>query len=116
MHNILCREHHPYHVLRDADRFEVARALDVLPHVAGASFATVHFRLEGYKPDREEYRVRVAKYFKIACDALDVYPSTAEFEPLKTYIRNRVQREIKRILAGHNREIEKRYKRYKDYL
>lgn len=102
-------------VLRDDDRFEVARALDLLPHVAGASFATVHFRLEGYKPTRQEYRARAAKYFKIVCQALDVYPSTGQFEPLKAYIRGRAQREMDRILAGHNREIEKRYDRYIDY-
>ena len=105
----------PCFVLRDDDRFEVARALDLLPHVAGASFATVHFRLEGRKPARQEYRNRAAEYFKLACQALDVYPSTGEFEPLKVYIRGRVQREADRMVSGHNPEIEKRYNRYIDY-
>lgn len=101
--------------MRDDDRFEVVRALDLLPHVAGASFATVQFRLEGRKPDRQEYRVRVAKYFEIVCIALDLYPSTDEFKQIKEYIRGRTRREVDRIIAGNNPEIEKRYDRYIDY-
>lgn len=102
--------------MRDDEKFEIVRALDQLPHVAGSSFATVWFRMNRNRnPTKEEFRSKVVEYFKAACDALETFPDTDEFIPIKRYIRHRAVREIDDITAGHNREIEKRYKRYLDY-
>jgi hypothetical protein len=102
--------------LRDDERFEVMRALDQLPQVAGASFATVWFRMAGIRrPMRQEYRERVARNFEAACLALETFPDEAQYAPIKKYIRGRLRREVDDIMRGENREIEKRYNRYVDY-
>lgn len=102
--------------MRDDDRFEVSRAMDLLPHVAGASFATVWFRMGGKRrPTGDEFRAKTAEYFGLACRALETFPDTQEFCDIKAYIRDRVERETKDIVRGRNQEVEKRYRRYLDY-
>lgn len=102
--------------MRDDERFEVERSMDQLPHVAGASFATVGFRMAGNrKPSAEEFRARAAEHFEAACLSLETFPDTAEFAAIKRYVRRRIERETERIMQGQNGEIEKRYERYLDY-
>ena len=63
--------------MRDDERFEMMRAMDLLPQVAGASFATTWFRLGGQRrPTREEYRAKTAEYFANACRSLENFPDT----------------------------------------
>ena len=102
--------------MRDDERFEIMRAMDLLPQVAGASFATTWFRLgKVRRPTREEYRAKVVEYFGAACRALDTFPDTEEFGPIRLYIQGRLKREMGGIMEGRNREVEKRYDRYIDY-
>ncbi|MYB30120.1 MAG: hypothetical protein F4Y18_03690 [Cenarchaeum sp. SB0663_bin_5] len=102
--------------MRDDERFEIVRAMDQLPHIAGASFATVWFRLGGNRePSKEEFRAKVVEHFQAACNALETFPDSDEFTPIKKYIRHRMKQEVEDITSGYNREIEKRYKRYLDY-
>ena len=43
--------------MRNDERFEIERAFDLLPHVVGASWTAVWFRMQGIKkPTREEFR------------------------------------------------------------
>jgi len=43
--------------MRNDERFEIQRAFDLLPHVVGASWTAVWFRMQGIrKPLREEFR------------------------------------------------------------
>ena len=102
--------------MRDDERFEVMRALDQLPQVAGASFATTWFRLAGIRrPTRQEYRERAARHFEAACLALETFPDEERYAAIKGYFRGRLRREVDGIIRGENREIEKRYDRYVDY-
>ena len=102
--------------MRDDEKFEMMRALDQLPQVAGASFATTWFRLGGNRsPTRQEYRETAAKYFEAACTALETFPDDERYAPIKEYIRARLRREMDAIMRGNNPEIEKRYDRYVDY-
>ena len=102
--------------MRDDEKFEIMRALDQLPQVAGASFATTQFRLEGRRnPTRQEYRETAAGYFEAACLALETFPDGERYAPIKQYIRGRLRRELDAIIQGKNPEIEKRYDRYVDY-
>lgn len=102
--------------MRDDERFEISRALDLLPHVVGASFATVQFRLEGRRhPTAEEFRERCAMYFEAACVALDSFPNTIQFGQIRAYLHSRMEHELASIVGGDNKEIEKRYERYIDY-
>ena len=102
--------------MREGDGFEIDRAYDLLPHVVGASWATIWFRLQGRKsPTKDEFREKVVEYFHIIDPLVAVDPQNEIFSEMNTHIKNRHDEEIRRILSGNNPEIEKRFKRYLDY-
>ena len=102
--------------MRDDQRFEIQSALDLLPHVVGCSWATTWFRMNGIKkPTREEFRKKVAEYFKMLQPLLETYPKDKNFEEIIIYLKKRNARELEKISRGKNPEIEKRYERYIDY-
>lgn len=102
--------------MRNDERFEVERAFDLLPHVIGASWASVWFRMKGIKkPSREEFREKTLEYLKKAEPAFESYPDEEEFAPIRKYIDFRKNEEYEKIISGMNGEIEKRYDRYVDY-
>ena len=102
--------------MKDEQRFEIERAFDLLPHVVGASWAVIWFRMTGIKkPTREEFREKVLEYFNLLNPIFDSYPSSDEFVNIEKYIQMRKHLEIERIKEGQNYEIEKRYDRYVDY-
>jgi len=102
--------------MKDEQRFEIERAFDLLPHVVGASWAVIWFRMTGIKkPTREEFREKVLEYFNLLNPIFDSYPSSDEFVYIEKYIQMRKHLEIERIKEGQNYEIEKRYDRYVDY-
>ncbi len=101
--------------MRDDERFEIERAFDLLPHVAGASWATVWYRLSGQKnPTREEFRAKTVEYFTMLEPLYTSY-SGKEFSGMLSYIKKRRDEEVRRIMQGENPEIEKRYDRYVGY-
>ena len=57
----------------------------------------------------------MTEYFKILDPLLNTYPEYKNFEEINNYIRKRNAVEIKKISAGTNPEVEKRYDRYVDY-
>lgn len=100
--------------MRDDERFEIERAYDLLPHVVGASWASVWFRLQGIKkPTREEFRQKTVEFFSLLERLSNVYPD--ELVDIRSYMKNRHDAEIEKILSGKNVEIEKRFDRYIDY-
>ena len=102
--------------MRNDERFEIERAFDLLPHVVGASWAAIWFRMKGIKkPSREEFREKTLEYLKKAEPAFESYPDDDEFVPIKKYIDFRKNEEYEKIISGMNKEIEKRYDRYVDY-
>jgi hypothetical protein len=102
--------------MRDEQRFEIERAFDLLPHVAGASWAVMWFRLNGIKnPSREEFRKKVLEYFNLLNPLFDSFSDSDNFKELIRYIEERRNRENQNIKSGQNPEIEKRYDRYIDY-
>lgn len=102
--------------MREDQRFEIERAYDLLPHVVGASWATVYFRLNGIKkPTREEFRKKVVEYLNRLEELTRIYPEESQFSQMASYMKNRHGEEVQRVLDGKNPEIEKRYERYIDY-
>ena len=102
--------------MRDDQRFEIERAFDQLPHVVGASWAVIWFRLNGIKnPTQEEFQNKVLEYFDLLNPLFDSFESSSALEEMTNYIKLRKNHEIKKIKEGKNKEIEKRYKRYIDY-
>jgi preprotein translocase subunit Sec63 len=102
--------------MREDQRFEIERAYDLLPHVVGASWACVWFRLNQIKkPTKEEFRQKVIEYLTVLEKLYQLYPSDEQFSEIISYMKNRHVQEIQKILDGKNPEIEKRYDRYVDY-
>jgi len=102
--------------MRDDQRFEIERAFDLLPHVVGASWAVVWFRLNGIKkPSKEEFRLKVLEYFELLNPLFDSFPNVDGFDDIKNYINRRRIDEVEKIKNGKNKEIEKRLERYIDY-
>ncbi len=108
--------------MRNDERFEIERAFDLLPHVVGASWAVVWFRMMGIrKPTRQQYRDKSIEFLKRMEPVFDSYgadmttENAPKFEAITKYIAFRRDREYERILSGDNSEIEKRYDRYLDY-
>ena len=102
--------------MRDEQRFEIERAFDLLPHVVGASWAVIWFRLNGIKnPSRGEFYEKVLEYFDLLNPLFDSFQSSSALEEMANYIKLRKNQEFKKIKDGKNNEIEKRYERYIDY-
>ena len=102
--------------MRNDERFEIERAFDLLPHVVGASWASIWFRMKGIKrPTREEFREKTIEYLMKIEPVFNSYPEDEEFSDIRKYIEFRKNEEYKKIKTGANKEIEKRYDRYVDY-
>lgn len=102
--------------MREDRRFEIERAYDLLPHVVGASWACIWFRLNEIKnPTKEEFRQKTVEFFSALEKLAEAYPDEGQFSDITSYMKNRYKEEIEKILEGKNPEIEKRYARYVDY-
>ena len=102
--------------MRDDHIFELERAFDLLPHVVGASWATIWFRTNGQRrPSRIQFREKAAEYFMMLRPVYDTYAADKKFAEISSYIMRRRDEEAKKITDGENPEIEKRYDRYVDY-
>ena len=102
--------------MRDDQRFEIERAFDLLPHVTGASWAVIWYRLNGIKnPTREDFRDKVLEYFELLNPLFESFSNYKELEDISKYVKQRRNSEIEKIKQGLNDEIEKRYDRYVDY-
>ncbi len=102
--------------MRNDERFEIQRAFDLLPHVVGASWTAVWFRMKGIKkPTREEFREKTIEYLQLIEPVFHSYPKTDEFADICRYIEFRKKEEYEKIKTGENKEIETRYERYVDY-
>jgi len=102
--------------MRDDEKFEIIRALDLLPHVTGASWAMLWFRINKIKnPTKEEFREKTIEYFDKIEDLCKSFEEKEEFEDINHYMKNRFEEEKRLIKEGENKEVEKRYQRYRDY-
>ncbi len=102
--------------MRNDERYEIQRAFDLFPHVAGSSWAVIWFRMKRIKkPTREEYREKTLEYFKKIEPIFDSFPREKEFDEINRYIENRKNEEFRKIKSGENDEVEVRYDRYVDY-
>ncbi|MEO9307369.1 conserved hypothetical protein [Nitrosotalea sinensis] len=102
--------------MREDLTFEITRAYDLLPHVVGASWASIWFRINKIRrPTKEQFREKVVEYFNMLELLTNAFPQDAMFKEMTDYTKYKHADEIRKILTGNNSEIEKRYKRYIDY-
>ena len=49
--------------MRNDERFEIERAIDLLPHVVGSRWAMTYFRLKKIRnPTKQEFREKTIEY------------------------------------------------------
>ena len=102
--------------MRNDERFEIERAIDLIPHVIGASWAMTYFRLKKIKtPTREEFREKTIDYMIKTKPLMESLSDEEVFSDIQEYIEKRIIIEIEKIKTGENSEVEKRYTRYIDY-
>ena len=102
--------------MRDDDKFEIVRALDLLPHITGSSWAMLWFRVNEIKnPSRDEFREKTVEYFSKIVPLLESFEGDDKFSDINDYMKNRFESEKELIMKGENKEVEKRYQRYLDY-
>jgi len=102
--------------MRNDERFEIERAIDLIPHVIGASWAMTYFRLKKIKtPTREEFREKTIDYMIKTEPLMESLSDEEVFSDIQEYIEKRMIIEIEKIKTGENNEVEKRYTRYIDY-
>ena len=102
--------------MREEQRFEIERAIDLLPHIVGGSWAMVWYRMKGIRnPTRDEFRNKVIEFFRTLEPLFESLNDDDSVNEINSYIQNRLKNEIEQIKLGENKEIEKRYQRYIDY-
>ena len=102
--------------MREEQRFEIERALDLLPHVVGGSWAMVWFRIKGVRnPTETEFRDKVIEFFSTIKPLFNSLKDDESLSEINSYIDNILKNEMKKIRLGENKEIEKRYQRYINY-
>ena len=98
------------------DYFEMDRLVEDLAKLYSTACATSWFKITGNKrPTQEEFRNKVAEFMKHFEYTLASYPQTPAADQFRDYARKSLANEIANVVAGENKEVEKRYKYYVDY-
>lgn len=99
------------------DYFEIDRLVEDLAKIYSTACATSWFKVTGNKrPTKEEFRGKVVEFMKHFEYTLSAFPQQMpEAEKFQEHARKVLQAEMSRVLAGENKDVEKRYKYYVDY-
>lgn len=98
------------------DYFEMDRLVEDLAKIYSTACATSWFKIMGNKrPTKEEFRAKVAEFMKHLEHTLSTFPQTPAADQFRDHARASLEKEIANVLAGENKEVEKRYKYYVDY-
>lgn len=95
--------------------FEVDRLVEEHAKLYSTACATAWFRIEKKKPDLTEYRAKVAEFMRHFEYTISTFPLTPEAEKFKQHARQMLETEIAKVLAGQNKDVEKRHKYFIDY-
>jgi hypothetical protein len=100
----------------NADYFEIDRLIEDLAKLYSTAFATSWFKMGGNKrPSPEEFRHKVVDFMNHFEYTLASFPQTPEADKFKEQARKSLEKEIAKVLAGENKDVEKRYKYYVEY-
>lgn len=98
------------------DYFEIDRLLEDLAKIYSTACATTWFKVTKNKnPSKHEFRNKVIEFMKHFEYSLSTYPESPESDRLRTHAKKILYTEIEKILAGNNKEVEKRYQYYVEY-
>lgn len=98
------------------DYFEIDRLVEDFAKIYSTACATSWFKIVGNKkPTKEEFRGKVVEFMKHLEHTLTAFPQTPEADSFREHARKSLQGEMSKVLAGENKEVEKRYRYYVDY-
>jgi hypothetical protein len=98
------------------DYFEIDRLVEDLAKLYSTACATSWFKITGnMRPTREEFRNKVIEFMKQFEYTLASFPSNSAADQFRQHARESLEKEIAKVLAGENKDVEKRYKYYVDY-
>jgi hypothetical protein len=98
------------------DYFEIDRLVEDLARLYSTACATAWFKIRRYKrPSQEEFRDKVVEFMKHFEYTLASFPHTPEADQFRERARKSLEKEIAKVLAGENKDVEKRYKYYVNY-
>jgi hypothetical protein len=98
------------------DYFEIERLVEDLAKIYSTACATSWFKItKNKRPTKEEFRTKVVEFMRHFEYSLSTYPQTPEANQFRDYAGRILESEIKNVLSGDNKEVEKRYKYYVDY-
>jgi hypothetical protein len=98
------------------DYFETDRLVEDLAKLYSTACATSWFKISGNKrPTQEEFRDKVVEFMKHFEYTLASFPQTPIADQFREHAKNSLEKEIAKVLAGENKDVEKRYKYYVNY-
>ena len=98
------------------DYFEMDRLVEDLAKIYSTACATSWFKIMGIRrPTKEEFRGKVVEFMKYFEYTLATFPQTPTADQFRERAKKSLENEITKVLAGENKEVEKRYKYYVDY-
>jgi hypothetical protein len=99
------------------DLFEMDRVIEDMAKGYAAPCATTWFKVtNNRKPTKDEYREKVVEFMKHFEYVLsNLYPSGSQSEYLRDYAKEGLQKAIRSINSGNNKEVERRYTYYISY-
>jgi len=98
------------------DYFEIDRLVEDLAKIYSTACATSWFKITGNKrPTKEEFRNKVVEFMGHFEYTLSAFPEMPETSKFREHAKKRLENEIAQVLAGGNKDVEKRYKYYVDY-
>ncbi|MEM2760425.1 MAG: hypothetical protein QXU32_10425 [Nitrososphaerales archaeon] len=92
--------------------FELSLFLHDLAKNYGTPNANYYFRINRMKPSKEEYRKKVVEFMKHYEYTLNSFVDTPNYDKLKSFVNDMMEKVIDEVLHGNNKEVEKRYKYY----
>jgi hypothetical protein len=98
------------------DYFEIDRLVQDLAKLYSTACATSWFKIRGNKrPTQEEFRDKVVEFMKHFEYTLASFPQTPAADQFREHARESLAKEIAKVLAGENKDVEKRYNYYVNY-
>ncbi len=103
-------------LIMNADYFEIDRLIEDLAKLYCTACATSWFKItDNKRPSQEEFRGKVVEFMKHFEYTLASFPQTPAADQFREQAMKSLERETAKVLAGENKDVEKRYKYYVEY-
>lgn len=99
------------------DYFEIDRVIEDLARSLAAPCATTWFKISGIKdPTADVYREKVIEFMNTFRSIVNEnYSGFEKEDSLKDYVFEGIDKAIREVNTGNNKEVERRYRYYTQY-